>query len=213
MQQDHRKYHAFAFFFSAAFDTINHNILITCLASWSGIHGSALSWFKSYLSSRSFLEVEPELFLVLFRPGTTSTPFLLNVTTTSLSFTLLLVVFPKALFSARYFLSCTLPLSALSSRSFPLNTTFMQMTLSCYSPSTHSTLTHFHLQNALQQISSSMTANLLTIKKADIRATDETYGPDVLQVNGDEQWLSAVPGIASHISLNAPAPFVHQQYL
>ena len=39
---------------SAAFDTIDHDILITHLSSWFGIHGSVLSWFKSYLSSRCF---------------------------------------------------------------------------------------------------------------------------------------------------------------
>jgi len=32
---------------SAAFDTIDHNILITRLSSWFGIHGSVLNWFKS----------------------------------------------------------------------------------------------------------------------------------------------------------------------
>ena len=32
---------------SAAFDTIDHDILITRLSSWFGIHGSVLSWFKS----------------------------------------------------------------------------------------------------------------------------------------------------------------------
>ena len=37
---------------SAAFDTIDQNILITRLLSWFGIHGSVLNW--SYLSSRSF---------------------------------------------------------------------------------------------------------------------------------------------------------------
>ena len=39
---------------SAAFDTIDHDILITRLSSWFGIHGSVLSWFKSYLSFRCF---------------------------------------------------------------------------------------------------------------------------------------------------------------
>jgi len=39
---------------SAAFDTIDHDILITCPSSWFGIHGSVLNWFKSYLSSRAF---------------------------------------------------------------------------------------------------------------------------------------------------------------
>jgi len=39
---------------SAAFDAIDHDILITHLSSWFDIHGPGLSWFKSYLSSRCF---------------------------------------------------------------------------------------------------------------------------------------------------------------
>ena len=37
---------------SAAFDTIDHNILITRLSTWYGISGTALSWFPSYLTDR-----------------------------------------------------------------------------------------------------------------------------------------------------------------
>ncbi|XP_070410856.1 RNA-directed DNA polymerase from mobile element jockey isoform X1 [Nothobranchius furzeri] len=38
---------------SAAFDTIDHNILITRLQTWAGISGSALDWFRSYFYNRS----------------------------------------------------------------------------------------------------------------------------------------------------------------
>ena len=34
---------------SAAYDTIDHNILITRLSSWFSIHGSVLSWFSPFV--------------------------------------------------------------------------------------------------------------------------------------------------------------------
>ncbi len=47
---------------SVAFDTIDHNILLNRLENSVCINGSALIWFKSYLSDRhQFLAVNEEV--------------------------------------------------------------------------------------------------------------------------------------------------------
>jgi len=109
---------------SAAFDTINHNILIIHLSSWFGIHGSVLSWFKSYLSSRS-LHVKCDNNLSSFHTSSCG-------------------VFQGSVLGPLLFVMYTTPLSTWSLR-FPLTTTFTQMILSSSSLFTHSTLTQAFL--------------------------------------------------------------------
>jgi len=43
---------------SAAFDTIDHSILIHRLSSWFGLNGTVLSWLNSHISSRDFCQYQ-----------------------------------------------------------------------------------------------------------------------------------------------------------
>ncbi len=39
---------------SAAFDTVDHNILLERLENWVGLSGLALKWFRPYLEGRGY---------------------------------------------------------------------------------------------------------------------------------------------------------------
>jgi len=76
---------------SAAFDTIDHDMLLTRLSSWFSIHGSVLNWFKSYLLSRTFCVKCNDCFSSLHTSmygvpqGSVLGPWLFIMHTTSLS--------------------------------------------------------------------------------------------------------------------------------
>ena len=143
----HDKYHVCLLGLSAVFDIIDHNILLSRLSSWFGIHGTVLNWFKSYLSSCSFR---------VRWSGSQSSPHgsFYGVPQGSVLGPLLFILY-------------TTPLSTLIS-SHSLNhhlySDDTQIFLSFRPPDFHSNLTH--LQDVFQHISSWMTANLLTLNSS-----------------------------------------------
>ena len=83
---------------SAAFDTIDHSILLHRLSSWFGITDSALTWFKTYVTSRSFS---------VLASGFASSPYPLSC------------VVPQGYVLGPILSTCTPHLSALSLKPLP----------------------------------------------------------------------------------------------
>ena len=129
---------------SAAFDTIDHGILLERLSSWFGISGSALNWFSSYLMDRT-LSVKVQEF--------SSSPTNLNYGVPQGS------VLGPILFSLY-----TTPLSSLISSHSLDHELFADDTqmYTCFTPNSYSDAACC-LQKTFQSISSWMSANFLAL--------------------------------------------------
>jgi Reverse transcriptase (RNA-dependent DNA polymerase) len=129
---------------SAAFDTIDHNILLQRLSTWFGFTDTALLWIQSYLTSRSFSVKTAET-------SSQPCPLTCGVPQGSVLGPLLFILY-------------TTPLSSLikaSSVDHHLYADDTQLFIS-FSPSSFSDSIN-HLVHVVTQISSWMTSNLLCL--------------------------------------------------
>jgi hypothetical protein len=129
---------------SAAFDTIDHTILLHRLSTWFGINDSALSWFQSYLSSRSFV-ISANNTKSLHTPVTCGVP-------------------QGSVLGPLLFSLYTTPLSSILSSttvSHHLYADDTQLFIS-FLPAQFSTSVNY-LQSSISQVSSWMSANLLSL--------------------------------------------------
>ena len=129
---------------STAFDTTDHSILLHRLSSWFGITDSALTWFKTYLTSRSFS---------VLASGFASSPYPLSCGVPQGS------VLGPILFNMY-----TTPLSTLISSRALNHNLYADDTQICISFAPKTVTTEItKLQDTISDISSWMTANLLSL--------------------------------------------------
>ena len=129
---------------SAAFDTIDHPILLHRLSSWFGIESTALSWFQTYLSPRSFIAS-------CGNTKSSSTPVTCGVPQGSVLGPLLFSLYTTPLSSI---LSATSVSHHLYADDTQLYISFLP---SQFLPSIQ------HLQSSISQVSIWMSANLLSL--------------------------------------------------
>ena len=129
---------------SAAFDTIDHSILLERLLSWFGISGTALNWVKSYLTSRSFYvqvkDSQSSVYQLLYGvpQGSVLGPLLFILYTTPLS-----TIISKSSVHHHLYADDTQLFISFSSTKFLENVSF--------------------LENTIAEVSSWMSANLLML--------------------------------------------------
>ena len=116
---------------SAAFDTIDHSILIERLSSWFGLNGTVLSWIQSYLSPRSFkvkingTESPVSQLFYGVPQGSVLGPLLFNLYTTPLS-----SVISQSTINHHLYADDTQLFNSFSPTNFPADIILFQDTLS-----------------------------------------------------------------------------------
>jgi len=129
---------------SAAFDTIDHSMLLERLSSWFGISSNALSWIKSYLLNRSFYvnieNCKASVFRLLYGvpQGSVLGPLLFILYTTPLS-----TVISNSSANHQFFADDTQLLSSFSALDFSHNIT--------------------HLENTITNVANWMSSNFLSL--------------------------------------------------
>lgn len=116
---------------SAAFDTIDHSILLERLSSWFGITSTALGWLKSYLQNRSFyvtidnINSSPYQLLYGVPQGSVLGPLLFILYTTPLS-----TLISQSSVQHQLFADDTQLFLSFSASDFSFNITHLEQTIS-----------------------------------------------------------------------------------